>query len=55
VGKNIIKDMFLDGGFKIKIITKDSKKKLGLPTSRPTPYTFKMTYQTFTKLYIWVD
>jgi len=38
--------MFVDGGFKIKIIIKDSRKKLGLLTSRPTPYTFKMAYQT---------
>jgi hypothetical protein len=47
--------MFLDGGSKINIITKDLRKKLGLSTLRPTPYTFKMAYQTFTKLYIWVD
>jgi len=42
VGKNIVEDVLLDGGSGVNIITKDLRRKLGLPISKPTPYTFRM-------------
>ncbi len=41
VGKNLVKDVLLVGGFEINIITKDLWKKLGFPTPRLAPYTFR--------------
>jgi hypothetical protein len=48
VGKNIIEDVLLDGGTSVNIITKNLRKKLGLPKPRPTPYHLKMLDQSMT-------
>jgi hypothetical protein len=50
IGKNTIKDMLLDGGSTVNIITKQLKLRLGLPKLKPTPYNLRMAYQTTTKL-----
>jgi hypothetical protein len=42
VGKNIVKDVLLDGGSGVNIITKDLKKKLKLPILKLAPYTLRM-------------
>ncbi len=44
VGKNIVKDVLLDGGSGVNIIIKDLKKKLRLPILKLAPYTLKMAY-----------
>ncbi len=49
VRKNIVEDVLLDGGLGVNIITKDLKKKLGLPILKLAPYTFRMANQTLTK------
>jgi hypothetical protein len=36
VGKNIVKDILLDGGPGVNIIIEDLKKKLRLPIPKPT-------------------
>jgi hypothetical protein len=50
VGKNTIKDVLLDGGFRVDIITKHHSSKLGLPKPKPTSYNLKMVNQTIIKL-----
>jgi len=50
VGKQLMDDMLLEREFKVNIITKDLRKKLGLLVPKPTPYILKMAYQTLTKL-----
>jgi len=50
MGKNIMEDVLLDGGLGVNIIIKDLRKKLGLPISKPAPYTLGMPKQTLTKL-----
>jgi len=50
VGKNLVKDVLLDGGSKVNIIIEDLQKKLGLPRPKPTHYTLRMTNHTLTKL-----
>jgi hypothetical protein len=42
VGKNNVEDVLLDGGASVNIITKNFKKKLGLPKPKPAPYHLKM-------------
>jgi hypothetical protein len=42
VGKNIFKDVLIDGGANVNIITKNIKTKLGLPKPRLAPYHLKM-------------
>jgi hypothetical protein len=42
VGKNIIKDVLLDGGASVNIITNNLITRLGLLKPRPTPYHLKM-------------
>jgi hypothetical protein len=49
VRKNLVKDVLVDGGCGINIITKDCRKKLSLPTPRLTSYTLKMVDHTLTK------
>jgi hypothetical protein len=49
VRKNIVEDVFLDGGASVNIITKNLWTELGLPKLRPTPYHFKMVDQSTTK------
>jgi hypothetical protein len=44
IGKNIIEDVLLNGGFGVNIITKQLKLKLGLPKLKPSPYNLKMAY-----------
>jgi hypothetical protein len=50
IGKNTIEDVLLDGGFKIDIIIKQLRLKLGLPNPKPAPYNLRMADQTTTKL-----
>jgi len=38
VGKNLIENVFLNGGFRVNIITKKLKVQLGLSKPKPTPY-----------------
>jgi len=49
VGKNLMEDVLLHGGSSVNIITKDLRKKLGLPIMKPKPYTLKMVDETLTK------
>jgi hypothetical protein len=42
VGKNIMEDVLLDEGSCVNIIIEDLKRKLGLPISKPSPYTLRM-------------
>jgi hypothetical protein len=39
VGNNIVKDVMLDGGVSVNIITKNLRKKLGLPKPILAPFT----------------
>jgi hypothetical protein len=48
VGKKFI-NVFLDGGFRINIITKKLKVQLGLSKPKPTPYNLCMVDQTIAK------
>lgn len=50
VGKQLMDDVLLEREFKVNIITKDLRKKLGLLVPKLTPYILKMAYQTLTKL-----
>jgi hypothetical protein len=38
IGKNTITDMLLDGGFRVNIITKQLRLRLGLPKPKLAPY-----------------
>jgi hypothetical protein len=38
VGKNMVEDVLLDGGFKMNIMTKELRKQLKLPNFKPTSY-----------------
>jgi len=49
IGKNIIEDVLLDGGYGVNIITKQLRLKLGLSKPKLAPYNMKMAYQTTTK------
>jgi hypothetical protein len=48
IGKNIIKDVLLDGGSGVNIITKQLRLRLGLPKPKHVPYNLKMLDQTTT-------
>jgi hypothetical protein len=48
VGKNSIKDVMLDGGASVNIITKNLTTKLGLPKPKLAPYHLKMADQRMT-------
>jgi hypothetical protein len=47
--KNTIKDVLLDGGFGVNIITKRLKLRLGLQKPKSTPHDLRMAHQTTTK------
>jgi hypothetical protein len=47
IGNNTIKDVLLDGGSRVNIITEQLRLKLGLP--KPKPYNLRMVDQTTTK------
>jgi hypothetical protein len=47
--KNTIKDVLLDGGYGINIITKQLRLRLGLPKLKLAPYNLRMANQTTTK------
>jgi hypothetical protein len=49
IGKNTIKDVLLDGGSGVNIITKQLRLRLGLPKLKPAPYNLKMANQITTK------
>jgi hypothetical protein len=42
VRKNFIEDVFLDGGFRVNIITKKLKIQLGLSKPKLAPYNLRM-------------
>jgi hypothetical protein len=51
IGKNIIKDVFMDGGFGVNIIVERTiELRLGLPKLKPAPYNLKMVDQITIKL-----
>ncbi len=50
IGKNIIKNVLLDGGSRVNIIIEQLKLRLGLQKFKPTPYNLRMTYQITIKL-----
>jgi hypothetical protein len=49
VGKNIVKDVLIDGGASVNIITENLITKLGLPKPRQVPYHLKMVDQSMTR------
>jgi hypothetical protein len=49
IRKNTLKDVLLNGGFRINIITKQLKLRLGFPKPKSTPYNLKMADQTTIK------
>jgi hypothetical protein len=49
IGNNTIKDVLLDGGFGVNIITKQLRLKFGLPKPKLAPYNLRMIDQTTTK------
>jgi hypothetical protein len=49
VGKSIVEVVLLDGGANVNIITKNFRKKLGLPKPRLISYHLKMADQSMTK------
>jgi hypothetical protein len=50
VGKNIVKDVLIDGRASVNIITENLATKLGLPKPRPIPYHLKIADQSMTRL-----
>ncbi len=44
IRKNIIKDVLLDGGYGVNIITEQLKLRLVLPKFKLAPYNLRMTY-----------
>jgi hypothetical protein len=49
IGNNTIKDVLLDGGSGVNIITKQLRLRLGLPKPKLAPYNLRMADQTTTK------
>jgi len=49
IGKNVIEDVLLEGGYGINIIINQLRLRLGLPKPKPAPYNLKMVNQTTTK------
>jgi hypothetical protein len=45
VGKLRVRDVFLNGGSSVNIISKSLKKKLGLRQPKPTPFVVRMVDQ----------
>jgi hypothetical protein len=50
LGKNIIEDVLLDGGYRVNIITKQLRLRLEVLKPKSTLYNLKMADQTITKL-----
>jgi hypothetical protein len=50
IRKNIIEDVLLNGGFKVNVITKELRLRLGLLKLKHAPYNLRMVDQTTTKL-----
>jgi hypothetical protein len=50
VGGNLVDDVLLDRSLKTNIITKYLRKRLGLPSPKPTRYVLQMTDQSLMKL-----
>jgi hypothetical protein len=48
VGKNIVEDVFIDGGVSVNIITQNLIIKFGLPKPKPSPYHLIMVDQSMT-------
>jgi hypothetical protein len=49
VGKNIVKNVILDGGSGVNIMMEELCKLLGLPNPKPTPNTLWMVDQIISK------
>jgi hypothetical protein len=49
IRKNTIKDVLLDRGYKVNIIKKQLRLRLGLPKPKFAPYNMRMADQTTTK------
>ena len=49
IGKNIVDDVLLDGGFGVNVITEEERRKLGLPKPSPVPFNLKMANGTIAK------
>ena len=49
IGKNIVDDVFLDGGSRINVITEEERRKLGLPKPSLAPFNLKMANGTIAK------
>jgi hypothetical protein len=49
-GNKIIEVVLLDGGYRVNIITKQLRLRLGLSKPKPAPYNLRMADQTTTKL-----
>jgi hypothetical protein len=49
IGKNIVDDVLLDGGFGVNIIIEQLILKLTLQKLKPTPYNLRMVNRTTTK------
>jgi hypothetical protein len=49
IENNTIEDALLDGGFRVNIITKQLRLRLGLPKLKLAPYNLRKANQTTTK------
>ena len=49
IGKNVVDDVLLDGGSGVKVITKEERRRLGLPKPSPAPFNLKMANETIAK------
>ena len=49
IGKHIVDDVLLDGGSGFNVITKEERRKLGLPKPSPAPSNLKMANGTIAK------
>ncbi len=49
IGRNLIENVLLNGGFGVNIIMGKLKELLGLVKPKPTPYNFCMANQTIVK------
>ena len=49
IGKCIVDDVLLDGGSRVNVITKEERRRLGLPKPSPSPFNLKMANGTIAK------
>ena len=42
IDTNIVDDVLLDGGSRVNVITKEERRRLGLPKPSPAPFNLKM-------------